>query len=360
MNNTNEILERILLNMKYDSKKTLLENKNTISKSQKNDTSNCQCYNIQVMNDSFKNVIQNLTTVTPKIYAAGQNYGNGFGGYHAHGHISISPYECYKIFDDQCGGKRDEETGEIDVCCRYTWTFQNGGWLDIIPQGPNKNEVIIKVGDTNKRMYDAVVKVVGNPHGYSKGYKGFYWYFTNPAYSGSRERTKEGVMITGKGEARLTDEGVLEILYRIGAANKNKVGKTIGPEDTTYVVDGIDYGSKQEYERIMADVKKTAKKPEELEVETRNEILKNSIEEEGYDLEEVKKEFKSKETNKDLQKLNQAWMDGWRPGEVVPPKFQTNGYAENSLAKKISGQRITLPNSSSGEGVDYALPLVGN
>ena len=115
MKNTNEILERILLNMKYDSKKTLLENKNAISKSQNNDTPNCRCYNIQVMNDSFRNAIYTLTTVKPSIYAAGQNYGNSLGGYHGHGHSAIIPYECYDRFKNQC----DESVYklEADICC---------------------------------------------------------------------------------------------------------------------------------------------------------------------------------------------------------------------------------------------------
>ena len=61
---------------------------------------------------------------------------------------------------------------------------------------------------------------------------------------------------------------------------------------------------------------------------------KSKAEKEGFDWEMVKRGFGSSGSEEDNKILNLAWESGWRPGKVVPTKYQTNNY------KKIYEEEI--------------------
>jgi hypothetical protein len=57
---------------------------------------------------------------------------------------------------------------------------------------------------------------------------------------------------------------------------------------------------------------------------------KSKAEKEGFDWEMVKRGFGSSGSEEDNKILNLAWDSGWRPGKVVPIKYQTNTYKKES------------------------------
>ncbi len=68
--------------------------------------------------------------------------------------------------------------------------------------------------------------------------------------------------------------------------------------------------------------------------------IRKVVEEEGYDWNMVKQSFGVSNLSKEDSKrdnliLKKAWEGGWRPGEVVPEKYQTKKYFNNSINQEF-------------------------
>lgn len=56
---------------------------------------------------------------------------------------------------------------------------------------------------------------------------------------------------------------------------------------------------------------------------------KSMAETEGFEWESIRNIFGSSGNEEDNTKLQSAWQEGWRPGNVVPEKYQTQKYKQN-------------------------------
>jgi hypothetical protein len=100
--------------------------------------------------------------------------------------------------------------------------------------------------------------------------------------------------------------------------NTNLPGKTtqilkglskFGLEVGTYVGAGVSYDKGYDY----------------LQKNTIQTIVTKS----GLDWSFVKTSFGSVGTTEDNEKIKLAWNEGWRPGDIVPEKYQTDLYKQN-------------------------------
>ena len=101
---------------------------------------------------------------------------------------------------------------------------------------------------------------------------------------------------------KLGKEGVVQAVKRIAVTNAKKIGKEVAK----YAAIGTAYS--KGYDAINSNDPKV------------------KVSKENMDWAFVKNAFGSSGSKEDNEKLNQAWDAGWRPGQVVPEKFQLEKY----------------------------------
>jgi hypothetical protein len=90
-----------------------------------------------------------------------------------------------------------------------------------------------------------------------------------------------------------------------------------------------------------------------------NKNIKSIIEDEGFKWDSVKKVFGSSGSSEDNTKLKNAWLNGWRPGDKVPQKYQTKLYTQN-LVSRFEKSLSSLSSEDSETPSEESIKLISS
>lgn len=386
MNNTNEILERILLNMSYDPNKTLSENKNNVNSSDPYSKIKASCPSFNSMSKELEPILfdtyDGLFTCDNTYWCGGASCYFSYNLASSKSIVSNNPSKKYPANEwlDCTVYESNEDSYREKYCHPKEWWLKQKPTdeipqelLNALKQSRYSNQKLDQEQIKNGALYGGLMPVrswtesrselniapvsENKNNIYCKIYKGInYKDGDNPLYE-EYELTKKMWNLLGDPEKstgfiqaqsgldgesviwslkNMTNEEVAEVIYKLKFSKKSRFSSGSQGYGDDYVIE-------------------KPKSKEELETEVYNEYLKDLVEKDGYKLEDVKKEFfgTTKESNgklseEDLKKLSKAWVGGWRPGQEIPKEYRP----------KITNQNIILPGNKGGSN-GVIIPLSG-
>ena len=288
MKNNEDILKRILLNMKYDPKKTLNENKLNIISENSNKCRHDYWWKMEKADPNNKSL--------PICW-------NGVDPLSCDLRKTLSNYKLHTAFCSDIGNVR---CGWIKYKNQCAFGAQGGDFKNtfipdtsmlrnesivISPITNNESNLRVTVFIERKKLIENLKKLLG------KG-------FTSPYVD---LPSSKGLLYTSP-----YDDSKSTVFWEIEVASDQLIQSVLGllKNNTSIPFEESSQGSKWLY---INDVPKTP-------------TVRDQISKGGFDFQKVKDEFGSSGSLADNTKLLDAWNSGWRPGEEVPEKYQTEKY----------------------------------
>jgi hypothetical protein len=294
MNNTEDILKRILLNMKYDPKKSLNENKSNIIKENANKCRDKYWWKMEKpdpKNKSSKfcwsgvdplscNLRKILTTYNLRT-AFCSDIGNVMCGW--------VKYKNQCAFGRQGGDFKNTFIPNDNALRNET--------VVISPITDNESNLIVRIFVERKKLVENLKKLLG---------KGLITPYV--------ELPKTDINM---GYQTDYDMGKGTIVWEKEVASDQLIQSVLGllKNQTSIPFEETEQGSQWVY---INDVPKTPG-------------IRDKITDSGFNFQKVKDEFGSTGTLEDNTKLLNAWDSGWRPGKEVSVNYQTEKYKSNKL-----------------------------
>ena len=336
MKNNEDILKKILLHMKYDSSKTLSENKMFIinegtdkcrdkywwikEKQDPNNKSAKVCWNgVDPLSCDLRKILRTYNLRT----AFCANLGN---------------VRCGWIkYTNQCAfGAQGDNFNNTFIPTKGALRNES---IVISPITNNESELQVNVFIERKKLVESLTKLFNK--------KGSTMPYVDLPKSSA-----------GIGTQDKYDDSDSTVFWKASNASDQFIQSVLGLLKNNTSIPFFEETGEVVYQRLYVK-----DEPKTFGI---NDIVTKG----GFNFNKVKEEFGSTGTLEDNTKLLNAWNSGWRPGKEVPEKYQTEKYKTNTTTNttvkqdnpniKNSDEEMIIVGDGEGDGSEIKVYLSGD